>query len=47
MLGEWEADGNVEKTGSAVCLIPLAVVAVLVLCYNFLYFLIPYYGVIR
>ncbi len=26
---------------------PLAVVAVLVLCYNFLYFLIPYYGVIR
>ena len=44
VLGEWEADGNVEKTGSAVCLIPLAVVAVLVLCYNFLYFLIPYYG---
>ncbi len=43
VLGEWEADGNVEKTGSAVCLIPLAVVAVLVLCYNFLYFLIPYY----
>ena len=35
VLGEWEADGNVEKTGSAVCLIPLAVVAVLVLCYNF------------
>ena len=33
-----------EKTGSAVCLIPLAVVAVLVLCYNFLYFLIPYWG---
>lgn len=44
VLGEWEADGNMEKTGSAVCLIPLAVVAVLVLCYNFLYFLIPYYG---
>ena len=22
VLGEWEADGNVEKTGSAVCLIP-------------------------
>ena len=26
VLGEWEADGNVEKTGSAVCLIVLALI---------------------
>ena len=46
VLGELNVEdgAKVEQSGSAVCLIPLAVVALLVLGYNFLYFLIPYYG---
>ncbi len=44
ILGDVEAESNVQKTGSPICLIPLIVVAVLVLGYNFLYFAIPYYG---
>ena len=46
VLGELnvEEGTQVEKSGSPICLIPLAVVALLVLGYNFLYFIIPYYG---
>lgn len=39
-----EAEANADKSGSAICLIPLLVVFVLVLGYNFLYTVIPYYG---
>jgi hypothetical protein len=44
ILGEVEADANADKSGSALCLIPLVVVFVLVLAYNFLYQVLPYYG---
>ena len=44
ILGDVEAESDLQKTGSPICLIPLIVVAVLVLGYNFLYFVIPYYG---
>jgi len=39
-----EADANADKSGSAVCLVPLLVVALVVLGYNFLYQVLPYYG---
>lgn len=44
ILAGVEADANADKSGSAVCLVPLLVVFVLVLGYNFLYSVIPYYG---
>ena len=44
ILGDVEAESSADKSGSPICLLPLAVVAVLVLCYNFLYSVIPYYG---
>lgn len=39
-----EADTAADKSGSAICLLPLVVVFVLVLAYNFLYQVLPYYG---
>ena len=39
-----DAEEQVEKKGGAVCLIPLLVVAVLVICHNFLYFVMPFLG---
>ena len=44
ILAGVEADANADKSGSAMCLIPLLVVFVLVLAYNFLYTILPYYG---
>ena len=44
ILAGVEADANADKSGSAICLVPLLVVFVLVLGYNFLYSVLPYYG---
>ena len=43
ILGDVEA-AEVEKKGSAVCLIPMLVVAVLVISHNFLYTTMPFLG---
>ncbi|PWL80639.1 MAG: hypothetical protein DBY24_05695 [Prevotellaceae bacterium] len=44
ILGEFQADTEVSTAGSVACLIPMVVVALMVLGYNFLYNVIPYYG---
>lgn len=44
ILGDVEADAQKEKSGSALCLIPIIVVAVLVICHNFLYTVTPFLG---
>lgn len=43
ILGDVEA-AEVEKKGSAICLIPLLVVAILVVCHNFFYIATPFLG---
>ncbi len=44
VLGGLEADSSADKSGSPVCLVPLAVVFALIIVYNFLYFAVPYFG---
>ena len=44
ILGDVEADASVEKKGSAICLVPMLVVAVLVICHNFTYTTTPFLG---
>lgn len=44
IVGDVEADASVEQKGSAVCLVPLLVAAVLVICHNFLYTVVPFLG---
>lgn len=43
ILGDVEA-AEVEKKGSAICLLPMLVVAVLVICHNFTYTVTPFLG---
>lgn len=44
IVGDVEADSSAEAAGGPACLVPLIVVAVLVLCHNFLYFVLPFLG---
>lgn len=44
IVGKVEADASEKTSSSAVCLVPLIVVAVLVFCHNFLYFVVPFMG---
>lgn len=43
ILGDVEA-AEVEKKGTAICLVPMLVVAVLVICHNFTYTVTPFLG---
>jgi len=44
ILGQVESWQAKEEGGSPLCLIPLIVVAILVVCHNFLYFVMPFLG---
>lgn len=45
LVGGLEAEEAADKSGNALCLIPLVMVLVLLLCYNFLYSVLPFIGV--